>query len=342
MLAAQGIRGVLRPGHCYGTALFAGESDMSALGYGFRMSVCAGGVLALGCALALPAPPIGSPSMQGKIVINQRGNAKIHTYAPGPMAATTHIIETDEGLVVIDAQQFVDGAKEAIAYVRSLDRPVQRLVISHGHPDHWLGLGEWGEVPASSLPEIKNYINGEEGAFIYRARKEGIPPYQPLGPQLSGKRGTIANELREGSEKIIGLDFVFEKVLDGEADVQLLIKLPELKTLIAQDLIFNDMHHFIGRNRVAADALPTFDGWIAAMRKIKSENPGTELVLVGHGLPTGPAVIDETIIYLSKAKEVFRNAKNGDELRQMMQAAFPGLDGIRYIDISSRYLYPKK
>jgi hypothetical protein len=40
---------------------------------------------------------------------------------------------------------------------------------------------------------------------------------------------------------------VFEKVVDGEADVQLLIKLPELKTLVAQNLVFNNMHHFIPR-----------------------------------------------------------------------------------------------
>ena len=46
------------------------------------------------------------------------------------------------------------------------------------------------------------------------------------------------------------------------------------------------------------------------MRKIKNENPGTDRVLVGHGLPTGPAAIDETTIYLIKAKEVFRRAKD--------------------------------
>jgi glyoxylase-like metal-dependent hydrolase (beta-lactamase superfamily II) len=300
------------------------------------------GALALGCSLALAAPPIGMSSIEGKLILNDRGKAKIHTFAPTPLAATTHIIETAEGLVVIDAQQFVSGAKEVIAYVRSLNKPVRRLIISHGHPDHWLGLGEWGDVPASSIPEIRNFVNGEEGSFIYRVRKEGIPPYRALGAELSNRRGTIANDLREGTEKIIGLDFVFEKVINGEADVQLLIKLPELKTLIVQDLIFNNMHHFIGQNRVAADALPTFDGWIAAMRKIKNENPGSDLVLVGHGLPTGPAAIDETIIYLVKAREVFRKAKDGDELHRLMGAAFPGLDGILYIDISSRYLYPKK
>jgi glyoxylase-like metal-dependent hydrolase (beta-lactamase superfamily II) len=308
----------------------------------FQTLLHVAGALALGCSLALAAPQIGTSSMGGKLILNDRGKAKIHTFAPSPLAATTHIIETAEGLVVIDAQQFVSGAKEAIAYVRSLNKPVRRLIISHGHPDHWLGLGEWGDVPASSIPEIRNFVNGEEGAFIYRVRKEGIPPYRALGGELSDRKGTIANELREGTEKIIGLDFVFEKVVDGEADVQLLIKLPELKTLIVQDLIFNNMHHFIGQNRVAADALPTFDGWIAAMRKIKNENPGTDLVLVGHGFPTGPAAIDETIIYLVKAKEVFRRAKDGDELHKLMEDTFPGLDGILYIDISSRYLYPKK
>jgi glyoxylase-like metal-dependent hydrolase (beta-lactamase superfamily II) len=308
----------------------------------FKILLLAAGALALGCSLALAAPPIGTASMGGKLILNDRGRAKIHTFAPTPLAATSHIIETAEGLVVIDAQQFVSGAKEVIAYVRSLNKPVRRLIISHGHPDHWLGLGEWGDVPASSIPEVRNFVNGEDGSFIYRARKDGIPPYRALGAELSDRKGTIANELREGTEKIIGLDFVFEKVVDGEADVQLLIKLPELKTLIVQDLIFNNMHHFIGQNRVAADALPTFDGWIAAMRKIKNENPGTDLVLVGHGLPTGPAAIDETIIYLVKAREVFRIAKDGDELHRLMETAFPGLDGILYIDMSSRYLYPKK
>ena len=171
--------------------------------YRRKIRICS--ILALTSTLALAsgavaAPPIGVPAagMQGKVVINDRGKAKIHTYAPAPMAATTHIIETDDGLVVIDAQQFVSGAKEAIAYVRSLNKPVRRLIISHGHPDHWLGLGEW-EVPASSLPEIKAFINGEEGGFIYRARREGIPPYPPLGPQLSERRGVIANELHEGA-----------------------------------------------------------------------------------------------------------------------------------------------
>jgi glyoxylase-like metal-dependent hydrolase (beta-lactamase superfamily II) len=309
--------------------------------------VChAPGILALGLVLGgsdgFAAPTQGTivevPGVKGKVTVNDRGRAKIHTYAFSPGSWTTHIIETAEGLVVIDAQMTIPDARDAAAYVRSLNKPIRRFIISHGHPDHWLGLGEWGDMPTASIADVKDFINGEKGAALYRGFKEGIPPYRKLGPLLSENRGIIKSEL-PGTEKIIGLDCVVEKVVDGEADVQLLIKLPELKTLIVQDLIYNNMHHFIGQNRVSAEALPTFDGWINTMQRIKSENPGAELILVGHGAPTGPAAIDETIAYLVKAKEVFAKAKDRGELKQGMEAAFPNLDGIRYIDISSNYLY---
>jgi glyoxylase-like metal-dependent hydrolase (beta-lactamase superfamily II) len=306
-------------------------------------SLCALGIL-LGSASASAAPPLGTtvetPGMKGKVTINERGGAKIHTYAFSPTNVTTHIIETADGLVVIDAQMTIPDTREAIAYTRSLGKPIRRLIISHGHPDHWLGLGEWSDVPAASIADVKDFVNGEKGTAIYRGFKEGIPPYRALGPQLSDKRGTISETL-PARERIIGLDFEFERVLDGEADVQLVTRLPQLQTLIVQDLVYNNMHHFIGQNRLATEALPTFDGWINTMRKIKGDNPNTALLLVGHGAPTGPAAIDETIAYLGKAKEMFQKAKDREELKRLMEAAFPGLDGIRYIDIASNYMYRK-
>jgi glyoxylase-like metal-dependent hydrolase (beta-lactamase superfamily II) len=310
--------------------------------YWALIALCLGVVSTASC---FAAPQLGTlidiSAMKGKVILNDRGAAKIHTYASAPGASTTHVIETSDGLVVIDAQMTVPDAREAIAYVRSLNKPIRRLIISHAHPDHWLGLGEWGDVPSASIAEVQNYINGAQGSHLYQGFKEGIPPYRALGPLLSEKQGKIISAL-PAREKLIGLDFVYERVVNGEADVQLLVKVPELKTLIVQDLVYNNMHHFIGQNRLAAEALPAFDGWIAAMRNIKSENPAAELILVGHGVPSGPAAIDETIAYLVKAKGVFAAAKDRADLRQAMESAFPALDGIRYIDISSGYLYPRK
>jgi glyoxylase-like metal-dependent hydrolase (beta-lactamase superfamily II) len=316
--------------------------SIHAQGCGAACAVLAGALLWAQMAAAAPQVGTPAPGQQGKVIINDRGKARIHTFAPAPMAATSQIVETADGLVVIDAQQFVSGTRELLAYLKTLGKPVRRLIVSHGHPDHWLGLGEWGDQPAAALAEVRDFINGEEGSFIYRARRDGVPPYPALGAELSARKGVITNLIPEGREKLIGLDFVFEKIIDAEADVQMLVRLPELNTLVMQDMIYNNQHHFIGQNRLAKDALPTFDAWADNLRRIKRDNPGTELVLAGHGEPTGPAVLDESIAYLGKARQIFQAAKGADDLHGAMEAAFPGLAGIRYIDISSRYMYPPK
>ena len=64
--------------------------------------------LLLGYDNAFAATSVGTvteiPGMKGKVTINDRGKAKIHTYAFSPLNSTTHIIETADGLVVVDAQ----------------------------------------------------------------------------------------------------------------------------------------------------------------------------------------------------------------------------------------------
>jgi glyoxylase-like metal-dependent hydrolase (beta-lactamase superfamily II) len=134
--------------------------------------------LLLGYGNAFAATPVGTiteiPGMKGKVTINDRGKAKIHTYAFSPLNSTTHIIETADGLVVVDAQMTLSDTNEAIAYVRSLTKPIRRLIVSHSHPDHWLGLGEWGDAPSAAIADVKTYINGEKGPPSTKASKKAF------------------------------------------------------------------------------------------------------------------------------------------------------------------------
>ena len=88
----------------------------------FQTLLHVAGALALGCSLALAAPQIGTSSMGGKLANTQRPREGKNPHLRAVAIGSYHPhIETAEGLVVIDAQQFVSGAKEAIAYVRSLN-----------------------------------------------------------------------------------------------------------------------------------------------------------------------------------------------------------------------------
>ena len=79
--------------------------------------------------------------MQGTVSLTDRGDVKIHTYtAPEDgLLVNTHLIELPSQLIAIDAQYGLPYAAEAVAYARSLGKPISRLYVSHEHPDHFFG-----------------------------------------------------------------------------------------------------------------------------------------------------------------------------------------------------------
>jgi len=58
-------------------------------------------------------------------------------------------------LIVIDAQFFLPHAKAAREYINSLNKPIECLIISHSHPDHWFGSELFADTKIYALKEVK-------------------------------------------------------------------------------------------------------------------------------------------------------------------------------------------
>src|SRR3569833_2528198 len=73
--------------------------------------------------------------------VMERDGLKVHTMtAPDPfLANSTHVLETESALVVVDGQFVAPYAKAFRDYVDRLGKPVERLYLSHAHVDHWFG-----------------------------------------------------------------------------------------------------------------------------------------------------------------------------------------------------------
>ncbi len=51
----------------------------------------------------------------------------------------SYIIELSSKLIIFDTQFSLLSAKEILNYAKYLNKPINRVIISHAHPDHFSG-----------------------------------------------------------------------------------------------------------------------------------------------------------------------------------------------------------
>jgi glyoxylase-like metal-dependent hydrolase (beta-lactamase superfamily II) len=50
------------------------------------------------------------------------------------------MIEGPNAVMIFDGQLLLTYADEVASYVQTLGKPVDRIILSHAHTDHWGGL----------------------------------------------------------------------------------------------------------------------------------------------------------------------------------------------------------
>ncbi|MER7482570.1 MBL fold metallo-hydrolase [Streptomyces sp. NPDC126510] len=255
--------------------------------------------------------------MNGTVTVLDNGAVRIHSYmSPADtFHTTTQLIETPARIIAIDAQLLPAYADEAIAYAKGLGKPLDRLIVTHAHPDHYNGAARFG-VPVHALAVVREQIVARGDSTL------------PTGLVIPVGDFTPTVDLTPGTEVIDGVPFVFEAVSGGEAADELLIKLPEQGVLVAQDLVYNDVHLYLGNNDIT--------GWQQAVDALAAES-GYDTVLAGHGLPTGPEVYADVHRYLADARELLGD--DGDAYKKAIVDRYPAHVGPFIIDIANRSLF---
>ena len=264
--------------------------------------------------------------MQGKVITNEKKDVKLHTYISPPKGGlvTSHIIESKNKLVIVDAQFLVPFAKEVRAYADSLGKPIDRIIITHGHPDHFAGLGAaFEDIPVYTTFKTKKFIEMAGAKVLKNKRKK-------MGDLITEKVIIPSNIIESGKEIIDGVPYEFKIVSDGEAADQLVVKLPKQKTLISQDLTYNNVHLFLGNN--------TFKEWITILEELQML-PEYEYILAGHGEPADRSIFNDNIAYLKTASDIFARVDNGKDLKAELIKKYPNRGGIFLLDISNKFLY---
>lgn len=276
---------------------------------------------------------IGSKTLQavGTITVLKGDGLTLHSFmAPdgGGEMTCSQIVETTNRLVVVDALHLRPHARHLRSYVDGLGKPIDRLVVSHSHPDHWLGLEFFKDVPIHALVETKEEIT-KAGPFVIQFKK-------PQWGDLVADQAVIPTVTVEpGRERIDGVDFVFRKITDAESPVMLIVELPEYRVLIVQDLVYNRVYPCVGEKNAAGTYL--FDGWVRALEEL--EKGDYDVILPGHGEPTDKTSFGAVAAYVREAQRHFEAGVGEAELKRLMAAAYPGYRVPEMLDLSNLFLF---
>lgn len=240
------------------------------------------------------------------------------------------IIETSNKLVIVDAMLMRPHAQEFRRYADSIGKPIDRVYVTHAHPDHWFGIEYFQDKDVYALPETIEEIKAfAELAIGFHRGHHGDAVTDRVW--LPNKQAT------EGEITVDDVTIRVMKIMNAEDVTMLAFDLPAEKVLIAQDLVYNGVHLFVGQRSM--DGTQCFDGWIAALETFKKN--GYDVVIPGHGVPTDASVFDQNINYLRGVKKIL-DTSTGENFVQKTLDAYPDYGLRSMTDMSAFFLFQMK
>ncbi len=242
----------------------------------------------------------------------------IHLYHGTDLAeVNSYAIETTNKIVVIDALHFQSRANEMRNFINFLGKDITRVIISHSHADHYMGLGAFSDLPTYATSEAIANINNEgENARLFR-----LSLGQPFTSEYPSSV-TIPQNTLENKFSIDNIDYEIEKFTNTEAKDEIFLKIPSLNVVCTADLISVQKH------KIIIDA----SQYITALEQLKTlENDGYNILLTGHNGFESFAIIDDNLNYLRAAKQILDTNPTATSYQAQIEAAFPSYGDASFI-----------
>ncbi len=244
---------------------------------------------------------------------------KVVTPAGDQFWANSILVEGAHEVMLVDAQLTKTNAEKVLEAVRATHKPLSIIYITHEHADHFLGL----EVFQEAYPGARIFANSDVVDRINKVYQEKIVKWKGiLGSDASSRVVAIS---KYDADFIDFEDSKIEilKKVQGDTDENTMLWLPGQKTLIAGDVVFNDLHVYTAETDMAAR-----QRWLDSLKRIRELKPAA--VIPGHSKVgariDATSAVDFTEKYLLIFEEELKQAKTPDDLVEAMKERFPSAE----------------
>jgi len=250
-------------------------------------------------------------------------------YGTLPPWPNSTIVHSADSAVLIDTLFMRSDAALLAKRIKAIGKPLKAIFITHSHPDH-----VWGGVELlRHFPDARIYARPlilKEIELEFRARQlrwTEVFNVEPFEDEIPTDLCEVLPLEGEGYD-LDGHEVQFVDLKPAETIYATAYYLPEIKTYISGDQIFNKCHYYVGAG------LNRPDLWIESIEDVRSRLD-IEVVVPGHGYVGGAEAFDEAIEYLSFYQSQYKPFGSPIELVRALEERFPDLklEGMIYMTI---------
>lgn len=240
-----------------------------------------------------------------------------------PMSST--LIHGERDAVLVDTLVTFDQVDALADWVESFGKRVTAIYITHGHADHWIGLGRLLE----RFPDARGLATGKvHERAVFEATNPGLAAYwQSIFPGEVLEKPVLPDSLDETVIELEGDGLNLIEIGQGDTEHSTILHAPSIAAVVGGDVVYNQVHMMTAETDDQAR-----EDWIASLDQIAALEP--EIVVSGHkrvGAPDDPRTLGESQQYLRDFSRAVAEQATVEGIVSAMLELHPDRDNTRVV-----------
>jgi len=254
-------------------------------------------------------------------------NVQLDVYHGIEASVNAYIFSDNQSVILIDCLRNSKEAGLLADVIKKQNKPLTHILITHGHPDHYLGLNVMrNEFPKARIvvatQEIKNDIIGFSKWMESVGWLNTEPAMKPK--TMENKNGfDYENEIEVLAAKTLQLAEGATLELNSDykaAECEHLTTIynKELNAFLTSDFCYHGVHPWLA---VDKKNIAYWKKQLSQFKKdLAAQNPA---IYPGHGKPADSGLFDEAKKYIEDFEETVANSTTRAQAMKRMQELYP-------------------
>lgn len=262
-------------------------------------------------------------------------NIRLDVYHGKEASVNAHIFSDDQSITLVDCLRNSEEANHLADRIKSQKKPLTHILITHGHPDHFLGMNVLKQqFPEARIvvttPEIKNDIINFAGWMETVGWLEAEPAMKPkTATNKNGFDYETHIEVLKDNTLVLAEGAVLE--LNGhyhpsECEHLTTIYSKDLNAFFPNDFCYNGVHPWLAvdQNNIGY--------WKTQLKEFKkqweAQNPK---IYPGHGEPGDVSMFDKMLNYIENFEAIIKISKTRTEAMDRMKKLYPNYQQVDFL-----------